>query len=72
MKNKRTPHFFFILFRSLTKATDLSSIEGLTMETKVVERVTGVSGNSLFIPGRLTPAATGDDSALVQVFDPSD
>lgn len=56
----------------LTPGTDLSLNEGLTTETRVVEGVTGVPGNAHLPQRWLSPAATGDDSAPVQVFDPSD
>lgn len=61
-----TLSFFF------TTGTDLSLNEGFTAETRVVLGVTGVPGNALLSRAGFTPAATGDDSAPVQVFDPSD
>lgn len=56
----------------LTTGTDLFLNEGLTTEIRVVEEGHRGSSKRPLILGLLTPTASGDDSALVLVFDPSD
>lgn len=56
----------------LTTGTDLYFNESLTAETRVVEEGHRGSRERPLIPIWLTRTATGDDNALVQVFDPLD
>lgn len=70
MKNESIRRFSLLPHWFLTTGPDLYLIEGLTMETRVVQKGHQGFRKHPLIPAWRTPAATGNDAAPVQAFDP--
>lgn len=70
MKNESLPRFSLYYLCLLTTAPDLYLIEGLTMETRVVQKGQRGFRKRPLLPIWRTPAAAGSGAAPVRAFDP--